>query len=139
MLGYMKAGIHNWEDEDEVARFLKRIMLKKEGDGTGLIYGMGHAVYTKSDPSALILRQNAMKLAQGTEFEAEFKLLNLVEKLTPQVFCRGQRGLQEFCANVDLYSGLVYRMLENPRGPVYPVICLLPHGWLERAPDRRNV
>ena len=111
MLGYMKAGIHNWEDEDEVARFLKRIMLKKEGDGTGLIYGMGHAVYTKSDPRALILRQNAMKLAQGTEFEAEFKLLNLVEKLTPLVFAELKGDTKTMCANVDLYSGLVYRSL----------------------------
>ncbi|WP_077534782.1 citrate synthase [Massiliimalia massiliensis] len=130
MLGYMKAGIHNWEDEDEVARFLKRIMLKKEGDGTGLIYGMGHAVYTKSDPRALILRQNAMKLAQGTEFEAEFKLLNLVEKLTPLVFAELKGDTKTMCANVDLYSGLVYRMLGIPEDLFTPLFaCSRMAGW----------
>ena len=71
---------------------------------------MGHAVYTKSDPRALILRQNAMKLAQGTEFEAEFNLLNLVEKLTPLVFAELKGDTKTMCANVDLYSGLdVYK------------------------------
>ena len=130
MLSFMKEGIHNWEDEDEVAGFLKKILLKQAGDGTGLIYGMGHAVYTKSDPRALILRENAMKLAQGTKYEAEFKLLSLVEKLTPQVFMEVKGDCKSVCANVDLYSGLVYRMLKIPEDLFTPLFaCSRMAGW----------
>ena len=130
MLAHMKAGIHNWEDEDEVAAFLRRILHKEAGDGTGLIYGMGHAVYTKSDPRALILRENAMRLAAGTEYESEFKLLNLVEKLTPAIFAEEKGDVKTMCANVDLYSGLVYRMLGIPEELFTPLFaCSRMAGW----------
>lgn len=130
MLEYMKAGIHNWEDEEEVTAFLKKILRKEAGDGTGLIYGMGHAVYTKSDPRALILRENAMKMAAGTEYEPEFKLLNLVEKLTPAVFAEQKGDVKVMCANVDLYSGLVYRMLGIPEELFTPLFaCSRMAGW----------
>ena len=109
-LEQIKAGVENHADEDEVREFLRRIIRRQEGDGTGLIYGMGHAVYTVSDPRAVILRQNAQALAIEKGFEDDFDLLCLVEKLGPQVFAE-EKGSKAVCANVDLFSGLIYKML----------------------------
>ncbi len=109
-----KENIANWNDDNEVKDYLADVIRCKAGDGTGLIYGMGHAVYTISDPRAIILKEHAMKLAKGTEFEKEFMLLDAVERLTPQVFAEVKGNTKAMCANVDLYSGLVYRMLKIP-------------------------
>ena len=109
-----KENIKNWNDDNEVADHLADVIRCKAGDGTGLVYGMGHAVYTLSDPRAAILKEHAMKLAEGTEFEKEFLLLDAVERLTPQVFAEVKGNTKAMCANVDLYSGLVYRMLKIP-------------------------
>ena len=106
----IKAGVENHRDEQEVKEFLRRIMRKQAGDGTGLIYGMGHAVYTVSDPRAVLLRQKAESLAMEKGFEDDFRLLCLVEKLGPEVFAE-EKGNKTVCANVDLYSGLIYKML----------------------------
>ena len=114
MLDYIKTGVHNWDDETEVKEYLRKLLRKQEGDRSGLIYGMGHAVYTLSDPRAVILKENAMKLARGTEFEAEFMLLDTIERLTPSVFAEERGAIKDICANVDMYSGLVYRMLRIP-------------------------
>ncbi len=114
MQDYVKTGVHNWEDDHEVKEFLRRILRKQEGDRSGLIYGMGHAVYTLSDPRAVILKENALKLAKGTEFEREFMLLDAIERLTPEVFAEERGAIKDICANVDMYSGLVYRMLKIP-------------------------
>ncbi len=114
MQEYVKAGVHNWEDDGEVKDFLRKILRKQEGDGSGLIYGMGHAVYTLSDPRAVILKENAMKLAKGTDFEKEFMLLDAIERLTPELFAEERGNIKDICANVDMYSGLVYRMLKIP-------------------------
>ncbi|MEE0757876.1 citrate synthase [Allofournierella sp.] len=109
-LEHIRAGVENHTDEDEVREFLRKIIRRQEGDGSGLIYGMGHAVYTLSDPRAIILRQHAKDLAFEKGFEDEFNLLCLVEKLGPQVFAE-EKGNKTVCANVDLYSGLIYKML----------------------------
>ncbi|MGN0687284.1 MAG: citrate synthase [Oscillospiraceae bacterium] len=114
MLDYIKTGVSNWDDEHEVKEYLRKLLRKQEGDRSGLIYGMGHAVYTLSDPRAVILKENAMKLAKGTEFEAEFMLLDTVERLTPEVFAEERGAIKDICANVDMYSGLVYKMLRIP-------------------------
>ncbi len=114
MQDYVKKGVHNWEDDNEVKEYLRKLLRKEEGDRSGLIYGMGHAVYTLSDPRAVILKENAMKLARGTEFEAEFMLLDAIERLTPTVFAEERGAIKDICANVDMYSGLVYRMLKIP-------------------------
>ena len=107
---HIRAGVENHADEDEVREFLRKIIRRQEGDGSGLIYGMGHAVYTLSDPRAIILREHARDLAVEKGFEDEFDLLCLVEKLGPQVFAE-EKGNKTVCANVDLYSGLIYKML----------------------------
>ena len=109
-LGHIQAGVQNHTDEDEVREFLRKIIRRQEGDGSGLIYGMGHAVYTLSDPRAVILREKARDLAMEKGFEDEFNLLCLVEKLGPQVFAE-EKGNKTVCANVDLFSGLIYKML----------------------------
>ena len=113
-LDEFKENISDWENDGQVADYLAKVIKGEAGDGTGLIYGMGHAVYTLSDPRAVILKENAVKLAKGTEFEAEFRLLDAVERLTPEVFAKVKGSSKVMCANVDLYSGLVYRMLKIP-------------------------
>ena len=115
MLDYMKEGIADPTDEGQVRDFLVKMLNKEAGDRSGLIYGMGHAVYTLSDPRAVILKRNVIKLAQGTPTENDFALLSTVEKLTPELMAE-VKGLdpRTICANVDLYSGLVYRMLRIP-------------------------
>ena len=114
MLRDIQEGVHDWEDLDEIRSYLCKIIEKKAGDGSGLIYGMGHAVYTKSDPRAVILKKCAMDLAEGTEYEAQFKLIDKIEKLSPEVFAQKKNGSKVISANVDMYSGLVYRMLGIP-------------------------
>lgn len=130
MLDFVKEGVHDWKDDEEVAAFLHKIMRKEAGDGSGLVYGMGHAVYTLSDPRAVILKENAMKLAEGTDFEAEFKLLDSIERLTPKVFAEERGDIKNICANVDMYSGLVYKMLKIPV-EMYTALfaCARMAGW----------
>ena len=104
----------DWEDEDQIRAYLEALLDKKAFDRKGLIYGMGHAVYTLSDPRAVILKRKAFEMAKGKEIEAEFQLLSLVEELTP-ILMKEVRGVDKaMCANVDMYSGLVYRMLGIP-------------------------
>ncbi len=130
MLDHVKTGVKDWTDDEEVSAYLRRILRKEVGDKSGLIYGMGHAVYTLSDPRAVILKENAMKLAEGTEFEAEFKLLDSIERLTPRVFAEERGDIKRICANVDMYSGLVYKMLRIPV-EMYTALfaCARMAGW----------
>ena len=114
MLDCIKENVKNWGNRGEVADFITKILKKEAGDGSGLIYGMGHAVYTLSDPRAVILKRKAFEMAKGKEIEAEFQLLSLIEELTP-ILMKEVRGVDKaMCANVDMYSGLVYRMLGIP-------------------------
>lgn len=126
----IKENVSNWDDEQEVAQFLRKILRKEAYDKTGLIYGMGHAVYTMSDPRAVILKKNAEKLAQGTEYEREFALLETIEKLTPILFAEIKGDEKVMCANVDMYSGLVYRMLGIPQDLFTPLFAVSRMaGW----------
>lgn len=130
MLGHIKNGVHNWEDEEEVLSFLRKLLDREAGDRSGLIYGIGHAVYTKSDPRAVILKKNAMELARNTEFEPEFKLLETVERLTPVAYAEKKGDGKVLCANVDLYSGLVYKMLGIPEELFTPLFAVARMaGW----------
>lgn len=126
----IKGNVSNWEDDGEVADYLARIVRKEAYDRTGLIYGMGHAVYTKSDPRAVILKQYASKLAVGTEYEAEFKLLESIERLSPEVILNVRGTNKQMCANVDMYSGFVYTMLGIPEDLFTPLFaCARIAGW----------
>ncbi|RPF47628.1 citrate synthase [Hydrogenoanaerobacterium saccharovorans] len=114
MMDCIKENVKDWKNDDEVAEYLAKLIRKECGDLSGKIYGMGHAVYTKSDPRARILKENALKLAQNTEFIDEFMLLDSVERLAPQVLSAVKGEKKIICANVDLYSGMVYKMLRIP-------------------------
>lgn len=122
--------VKNWNDEGEVADFLRKILRKEAGDGSGLIYGMGHAVYTYSDPRAVILKANAQKMAIGSEFEAEYHLLESIERLTPELFKEVTGNEKIMCANVDMYSGFVYKMLGIPEDLFTPLFAVSRMaGW----------
>ncbi len=125
-----KANIRHWDNEGEVADYITKVLHKEAGDGSGLVYGMGHAVYTMSDPRAVILKKKAFKLAEGKDIEAEFHLLDTIERLTPQLMKR-ERGIEKtICANVDMYSGLVYRMLGIPEDLYTPLFAVSRMaGW----------
>lgn len=129
MLEYVREGVRDYDDEEEIAEFLRRILRKQEGDRSGLIYGLGHAVYTVSDPRALILREHAAPLVEEKGFEDDFKILCAIEKLGPQVFAE-EKGSKDVCANVDLYSGLIYRMLGLSEDLFTPLFAIsrIP-GW----------
>ena len=111
MMEDIKAHVSDVYDEDAVADYLKKMLHKEAGDGSGLIYGMGHAVYTLSDPRAVLLRQEAQKAAARSGLQDDFALLSTIEKLTPGLMA-SERGIDKaVCANVDLYSGLIYRSM----------------------------
>lgn len=117
-------------DESQVKDHLVKVLNKEAGDGSGLIYGMGHAVYTLSDPRAVILKANAKKLAYEKGFEKEFKTLENIELLTPQVFAEVKGVEKVMCANVDLYSGLVYKVLGIPEDLYTPIFAVSRiAGW----------
>ncbi|MBP1535860.1 MAG: citrate synthase, partial [Ruminococcus sp.] len=126
----IKENVADWGDEGQVADFLTKILNKEAFDKSGLIYGMGHAVYTLSDPRAVILKENARKMAEGTEFEKEYKLLEMIERLTPELFLKIKGSDKAMCANVDMYSGFVYRMLGIPQDLFTPMFAVsrMP-GW----------
>ncbi|MBQ8974296.1 MAG: citrate synthase [Oscillospiraceae bacterium] len=110
----IKRDVHNWKDDEEIMAYLRLILDKKAGDGTGLIYGMGHAVYTLSDPRAVKLKTLARELADKKDMLDEFELIESVERLTPTVVAEKHKKETSMCANVDLYSGFVYKMLNIP-------------------------
>lgn len=130
MLDNFKANIKHWDNEGEVADYMRKTIRKETNDGSGLIYGMGHAVYTISDPRAIILKKKAFELAKGKEIEAEFRLLETVERLTPEIFKEVKGSTKTMCANVDMYSGLVYRMLGIPDELFTPLFAVARMaGW----------
>ncbi|PWL73003.1 MAG: citrate synthase [Clostridiales bacterium] len=130
MLECFKNNIQNVHDEAEIASFIEKVIDREAGDGSGLIYGMGHAVYTKSDPRAVILKQRAESMAAGTEFEDDLCLLETIEKLTPAIFERKKGASKVISANVDMYSGLVYRMLGIPSDLFTPLFAVSRMaGW----------
>ena len=130
MHAYIKENVSDWEDNAEVSDYLRKILKKEAGDGSGLIYGMGHAVYTLSDPRAVILKKYAGAMAEGTEYEREFRLLESIERLTPIVFEEVKHSSKVMCANIDMYSGLVYRMLGIPEELFTPLFAVSRMaGW----------
>ena len=114
MMQYLRNAVRNWKDDGQVKDQLVRILRRELGDGTGLIYGMGHAVYTLSDPRAEILKQFSRHLAEKRGMVDQLDLIESVERLAPQVFQEIRGTDRPICANVDLYSGFVYRLLGIP-------------------------
>lgn len=130
MMNYLKADVSDITDEGQVADFLRKIINKEAGDKSGLVYGMGHAVYTLSDPRQIILKREAAKLADEKGFAKEFRALELIEKLTPEIFASEKNNNKKICANVDLYSGLIYQMLGIPEDLYTPLFAIARvAGW----------
>ena len=126
----MKQNIAKWTDQGQVADYLEKIVRKQAGDGTGLVYGLGHAVYTLSDPRAVLLKEKAKKLAEAQGRLDEFTLYDNIEKLGPEIIRKVHPSAREICANVDLYSGFVYDMLGIPQDlytPLFAVARVV--GW----------
>ena len=130
MFEEIKKNVHDWNDNEEITSYLEKILRKEAGDGSGLIYGMGHAIYTKSDPRALILKHAARPLAEQTGYVKELDLLESIERLVPDVFARVTGSDKTMCANVDFYSGLVYTMLNIPQEVFTPLFAIARvAGW----------
>ena len=144
MIDNIKANVKDKEDKQEIKEYLEKILDKKAFDGEGLIYGLGHAVYTLSDPRAVLLKEKARELAIIKGREADFAFVENIEKI-------GQKLIQEKfnrayppCANVDLYSGLVYDMLGIPRELFLPIFAIARTvGWsahrLEQIADKKII
>ena len=125
-----KEYIKNPFDDSQIEDFLRKVIRKELGDGSGLVYGMGHAVYTLSDPRAKILKSHAKSLAEKKGFGEEFAILDGIERLTPQVFKEEKGSDKPICANVDLYSGLVYQTLGLPADLYTPLFAVARvAGW----------
>lgn len=126
----IKANVKNWDNEKEVKDYLVKILRKEAFDKKGLIYGMGHAVYTLSDPRALLLKEKVKELALEQHVEEEFQLYNNIEKLTPEVFAEVKNETGPIVPNVDLYSGLVYKILNIPIELYTPIFAMARvAGW----------
>jgi citrate synthase len=132
MMEDMKKHVKDWTDEEEVKGHLLKILNKKANDFSGKIYGIGHAVYTISDPRAAILKTKARELAIEKGRLKEFELYALVEQLTPEVFrvFKGEKSSKVVCINVDFYSGFVYACLDISRELYTPLFAIARvSGW----------
>ncbi len=126
----MKSEVKDWADEDEVAHYLQRLLNKDAFDHAGLIYGVGHAVYSKSDPRAIVLKSFVEKLSEEKGLHEEFELYNLVEKLAPKVISGERQMYKGVSVNVDFYSGFVYKMLGLPTELFTPIFAIARMvGW----------
>ncbi|MCI9296446.1 MAG: citrate/2-methylcitrate synthase [Lachnospiraceae bacterium] len=130
MFDEMMSLLKDWEDEEEVAAYLKKLLHKEAFDHAGLIYGVGHAVYSKSDPRAVIFKNFVEKLSVEKGLEKEFNLYSLVEKLAPQVIAEERQIYKGVSVNVDFYSGFVYKMLGLPQELFTPIFAIARIvGW----------
>ena len=130
MMDDIKANVKDWADEEEIRAYLTKIASRQAYDKTGLIYGMGHAVYTVNDPRALLLNELAEKLAKEKNCLEEFQLYKNIEKIAPEVIYKVHGSEKKICANVDFFSGFVYTMLDIPRELYTPLFAISRiAGW----------
>jgi len=130
MFGDIKENVRDWEDTDEVRSYLTRILKKEAFDRTGLLYGIGHAIYSVSDPRAIIFRQYVKRLSHEKGREDEYRLYRRVEKLAPDVIAGARTMYKGVSANVDFYSGFVYDMLGLPQEMYTPIFAIARiAGW----------
>jgi citrate synthase len=131
MMESIKENVRHWDSEGEVADYLTAILRAEAYDHSGLIYGQGHAVYTKSDPRALLLRDKAALLVtEKTDLQDEFDLYLLVERLAPSLFRKFKNSDKDICTNIDFYSGFVYKMLNIPSELYVPLFAVSRiAGW----------
>ena len=124
MFDEIKANVSDWYDDDEIKAYLSKILNKEAFDKTGLIYGMGHAVYSLSDPRAIILKKYTIQLAEHNGRDEEAHLYKAVERLAPQVIAEQRKIYKGVCPNIDFYSGFAYDMLKIPREFITPLFAI---------------
>jgi citrate synthase len=126
----MKEKISDWNDDDQISAYLVRMLNKEEFDRSGLIYGMGHAVYSLSDPRALVFRRFVEQLATEKDRVDEYKLYSKVEALAPQIIAKVRKIYKGVSANIDFYSGFVYSMMDLPEELFTPLFAVARiAGW----------
>lgn len=124
MMDDIKEHVSDWKDENEISEYLTKIVQKEAYDRSGLIYGVGHAVYTISDPRAVIFKQYVKHLAYSKGFQEEFELYEKVEKLAPKIIAAKTKTFKSVCVNIDFYSGLVYKMMNIPTEMYTPIFAI---------------
>lgn len=130
MFNDLKSHIKDWENEDEISEYLQGLLDKKGFDKSGLIYGMGHAVYSESDPRAVILKEYAKKLSEEKGLSEEFALYDRVETIAAKLIAQHRKTFKTVSANVDFYSGFVYTMLKLPTEIFTPIFAISRiSGW----------
>ena len=130
MFNEIKEKVRDWKDEEEVAAYLRKILHKEAFDNTGLIYGVGHAIYSRSDPRAKVLKSYVKQLAVEKGLTEEFSLYESVEALAPHIISSERKMYKGVCANVDFYSGFVYQMLGIPEELFTPLFAIARiAGW----------
>lgn len=130
MFDDMKHKVSDWKDEEQVGNYLAKLLHKEAFDHTGLIYGVGHAVYSKSDPRAVIFKSFVEQLSEEKGLQEEFALYSLVERLAPEVIAKERQIYKGVSINVDFYSGFVYRMLNLPIELYTPIFAIARiAGW----------
>ena len=130
MFDDMKKNVRDWEDTEEIENYLYRLLHKEAFDKSGLIYGIGHAIYSVSDPRATVLRRFVKKLSAEKGRQDEYKLYSAVEKLAPKLIASERKMYKGVSANIDFYSGFVYDMLELPYELYTPIFAIARiSGW----------
>jgi citrate synthase len=130
MMEDIKANVKDWKDEQEVRAYLSKILRREAFDRAGLIYGVGHAVYTLSDPRAVLLQEKAADLAVEKGLETEFGLYRIIARQAPELLKKEKNSSKVVAANVDFYSGFVYQMLNIPKEMYTPIFCIArTAGW----------
>jgi citrate synthase len=130
MFADLKANVPDWEDDEAIADYLRGLLHRERFDRSGLIYGMGHAIYSVSDPRALLLKRFVQDLSHEKGLDDEFRLYTKVERLAPEVIAAERHIYKGVSANVDFYSGFVYRMLDIPTELYTPLFAVARMaGW----------
>ena len=130
MFEEMKASVRDWEDEDEIRAYLRKLLRKEAFDRSGLIYGIGHAIYSKSDPRARIFKRFVEQLAVEKGAEKQYRLYAAAERLAPEVIMSERKMFKGVSANVDFYSGFVYQLLGIPEELFTPLFAIARvSGW----------
>ncbi|MFQ5584910.1 MAG: citrate synthase [Calditrichia bacterium] len=136
MMTNIKENVRNWSDRGEVGAYIEKIIRKEAYNRSGLVYGVGHAVYTKSDPRAVVLKKKAEELAVVKGRLDEFNLYQIIESVTPEIFQKVKNSSKPLSANVDFYSGFVYDMLGFPKDIYTPLFALgRVSGWAAHRID----
>ena len=126
----MKENVHDWEDEEEIAMYLNALLNKEAFDKSGLIYGIGHAIYSVSDPRAKVFKGFVKKLSEEKGLTKEYNLYETVERLAPKVIAKNRKTYKGVSANIDFYSGFVYSMLGLPEELYTPIFAMARIvGW----------